>query len=125
MSEIILGPQLKLTDTSSLFDLLVQCQSAIAIRQRDPATLNALDDQSTIDALVNRLDDQLRLRWMEHRQDVKPTFQFFAQWIKDRAKISRLNRDTSVPRQSQTHTEASSIKIPISTSSNLNTKRQL
>ena len=36
---------------------------------------------------------------MEHRQDVKPTFQFFARWIKDRAKISRLNKDTSAPQQ--------------------------
>ena len=62
---------------------------------------------------------------MEHRQDVKPTFQFFAQWIKDRAKISRLNRDTSAPRQGQTHTETSSIKSLTNPSSNFNSKRPL
>ena len=62
MSAIVCGPQLQWTDTSALFDLSIQCQSALAIRQRNRSTLNALDDQSTIDALVNRLDDQLRFR---------------------------------------------------------------
>ena len=119
----MLGPTLKWTDTTALFDLSIQCQSALAIRRKDPSTLNALDDQSTLDALVNRLDDQLRFRWMEQRQNTKPTFQYFADWIKDRAKISRLNKDTSTPKPSQTHTETPQFSQSlIKTPSNFNNR---
>ena len=94
MSAILTGPIIKWTDTNALFNLSIQCQSALDIRHSNPTTLNALDDQSTIDALVNRLDDHLRTQWMQHRRLTKPTFQFFPDWLEEWADISRINEDT-------------------------------
>ena len=103
MSKLIQGPKITLADTSSLFRTSMHCQSAMAIRQSDPNTLRSLDDQSTLDSLVNRLDTQLRVQWLQHRQNIKtPTFQQFADWKKIWANISRMDKDIS-PHQTPCH----------------------
>ena len=126
MSAILTGPTIKWTDTTALFNLSIQCQSALDIRQSNPTTIHALDDQSTIDALVNRLNEYLRSLWMQHRRLIKPTFQFFADWLEEWADISRINKDTCPSTSVQ-----SQIEMPLpskgltNTSSNFNSKRHL
>ena len=126
MSTILIGPTIIWTDTTALFNLSIQCQSALDICHTNPATLNALDDQSTIDAIVNRLDDYLRTQWMQHRRLTKPTFEFFVDWLEEWADISRINRDTSSSIPTQSHIETPQFnKSLIRTPSNLNNRNQL
>ena len=73
----------------------MDCQSAIAIRNTNPDSLRALDDLSILDAIVNRLDSDLRVQWLQHRRTTStPTFQLFSDWVKTWAEISRLDKDT-------------------------------
>ena len=118
MSTLIQGPKITLADTSSLFRTSIHCQSAMAIRQSDPNTLRSLDDQSTLDSLVNRLDTHLRVQWLQHRQNIKtPTFRQFADWIKIWANISRMDKDIS-PHQTPSN-YAQAAKNAITTSHNM------
>ena len=48
---------------------------------------------------------------MQHRRLTKPTFQFFANWLEEWADISRLNKDTSLPRQAQSYATATSSNL--------------
>ena len=73
----------------------MDCQSAIAIRNTNSDSLRALDDLSILDAIVNRLDSDLRVQWLQHRRTTStPTFQLFSEWVKTWAEISRLDKDT-------------------------------
>ena len=117
MSSLLKGPQITLTDTSSMFRISMHCQSALAIRQADPTTLRSLDEQSILDTLVNRLDAQLRVQWLQHRQIIKtPTFQLFADWIKKWANISRMDKDINPHQASSNYAEATHNSKPYNTS---------
>ena len=91
----------------------MHCQSALAIRKADPNTLRSLDEQSILDTLVNRLDSQLRVQWLQHRQNIKtPTFQLFADWIKKWANISRMDKDINPHQASSSYAEATYKNTP-------------
>ena len=63
--------------------------------------------------LVNRLDAQLRVQWLQHRQNIKtPTFQLFADWIKRWANISRMDKDINPHQASSNYAEATYKNIP-------------
>ena len=113
MSSLLKGPQITLADTSSMFKMSMHCQSALAIRQADPSNLRSLDEQSILDTLVNRLEAQLRVQWLQHRQNIKtPTFQLFADWIKKWANISRMDKDINPHQSPSSYAEATYSNIP-------------
>ena len=89
MSKLTRGPKVNFNDTSSLYELAIQCQSAVAIRSRPSNSLIILDDPSTLDFVVNRLDEQLYTQWLLHSQVLEvPTFEHFADWATKWADLS-------------------------------------
>ena len=79
VSKLTKGPKIHFNDTSSLYDLAMHCQSAVAIRSRPSNSLIILDDPSTLDFVVNRLDEQLYAQWLLYSQVLEvPTFEHFA-----------------------------------------------
>ena len=89
VSKLTRGPKVHFNDTSSLYDLAMHCQSAVAIRSRPSNSLIILDDPSTLDFVVNRLDEQLYAQWLLHSQVLEvPTFEHFADWATKWADLS-------------------------------------
>ena len=69
-----------------------------------------LDDPSTLDAMVNRLDDSLRREWFKHRTTLAdraeaPSFSDFVVWIEEQTTIARYERN-SRPNTTQSYAEA-------------------
>ena len=109
MATLMKGPTISLADTTALFNLSMHCQSAIAIRNADPSTLRALDDQSILDSLVNRLDSQLRVQWLQHRRNTKtPSFELFTEWVMTWAEISRMDKESRLHHATPSYAEATS-----------------
>merc|ERR1712240_869067 len=78
------GPDVKAEDASALLSFKLQCQSALALHRHTP--IASLEDHTTMDAVVGRLDKVLRREWFTHVQTLPahhahmPTFQDFTAW---------------------------------------------
>ena len=110
VSKLTRGPKVHFNDTSSLYELAMHCQSAVAIRSRPSNSLIILDDPSTLDFVVKRLDEQLYAQWLLHSQVLEvPTFEQFADWATKWADLShRHSCDTYIPTESKINRRASS-----------------
>ena len=105
LKDLTQGEALAQSKTQSLFAFSQNCESVLHLRQRNPRFLPELNEKTTLDALIQRLDPYLLNKWQDHRvsnlEDLDtPSFIHFAQWIKKRAAISRNMQDT---RPSQSH----------------------
>ena len=110
------GPDVKADDASALLTFTLQCQSALALHHHKP--IASLQDHTTVDAVVGRLDKVLRREWFTHVQTLPahhahmPTFQDFASWIQQKSHIARLDRssrfdrDKYKPKSGQAHADA-------------------
>ena len=64
----------------------------------------SLEDHTTVDAVVDRLDKVLRREWFTHVQTLPAlhahmsTFQDFASWIQQKSHIARLDRSPCLDR---------------------------
>ena len=118
MKELTQGGILTQTNTQSLFAFSQNCQSVIHLRQRNPSFLSELNEKTTLDLLIQRLNPHLFTKWQEYRvshlyQHDMPSFIHFAEWIQQQAAISRNMRDTSSSRS------RSSIFLFLTTDNNL------
>ena len=116
---------MKAEDASALLAFTLQCQSALALHHSKP--IASLEDHTTVDAVVGRLDKVLRREWFTHVQTLPghhaymPTSQDFASWIQQKSHIARLDRSSRLDREkykigsSKAHAEATS-KTSTSTS---------
>ena len=109
LKDLTQGDALTQTNTQSLFAFSQNCESVLDLRQRIPHFLPELDEKTTLDVLIQRLDPYLHNKWLEHRvsnlDDLDtPSFIHFAQWIRKQAAISRYMSDT---RPSQSHMDFS------------------
>ena len=123
VSKLTRGPKIHFNDTSSLYELAMHCQSAVAIRSRPSNSLIILDDPSTLDFVVKRLDEQLYAQWLLHSQVLEvPTFEQFADWATKWADLShRHSCDTYIPTESKINRRASSnAQIPTQNDSKSN-----
>ena len=91
------GPEIGFKDTAMLFDLAMNCQSAVAIRRHSPNSLPIIDDPTTLDLAFNRLDMQLRAQWLKATIEIDvPTFTTFSNWVTRWADLSHRHvRDTN------------------------------
>ena len=65
-----------------LFELAMNCQSAVAIRRHSPNSLSIFDDPTTLDLGFNRLDMQFRAQWLQATIEIDdPTFVTFSNWV--------------------------------------------
>ena len=92
------GPELRSSDTESLFAFLQRCKAAQKLHQQNPDFLREIEDQTSLDALIRRLDSELRRRWLLHRRmqlgfKKEVYFQDFTDWIQVQAEVSRDARD--------------------------------
>ena len=81
-----------------MFAFLQRCKAAQKLHQKNPAFLRSIEDQTTLDAMIERLDSQLQERWLQHRRMVlgyktEVGFQDFTDWIKAQAAVSRDGKD--------------------------------
>merc|ERR1712074_298863 len=103
-------PIIKDNDTAALFSFHIHCQSALDLRQSDLTTLLDMDNPSTIDSMVNRLDSTLSDRWFQYQitlpgRQESPTFADFAEWIERQADISRYQRNSRPITSTQSYAE--------------------
>ena len=127
LKKLTQGTDVKAEDASALLTLTLQCQSALALHRHKP--IASLEDHTTVDAVVGRLDKVLRREWFTHVQTLPahhahmPTFQDFASWIQQKSQIARLDRssrhdrDKYKPNSGSAHAEvvpktASSVPTP-------------
>ena len=91
------GPKIEFNDTNLLFELAMNCQSAAAIRRHSPNAIPRLDDPTTLDLIINRLDIQLRAQWLQATIEIDgPTFVTFSNWVTKWADLSHRHvRDTN------------------------------
>ena len=96
------GPDVKAEDASALLSFKLQCQSALALHRHTP--IASLEDHTTMDAVVGRLDKVLRREWFTHVQTLPahhahmPTFQDFTAWMQQKSHIARLDRSSRLDR---------------------------
>ena len=97
ISKLTNGPKVAFNDTARLFELAMNCQSAVAIRRHSPSSLPMLDDPNTLDLVFNRLDMQLRAQWLQATIEIEvPTFTTFSNWVTRWADLSHRHvRDTN------------------------------
>ena len=102
LKKLTQGPDVKADDASALLTFTLQCQSALALHHHKP--IASLQDHTTVDAVVGRLDRVLRREWFTHVQTLPahhahmPTFQDFASWIQQKSHIARLDRSSRLDR---------------------------
>ena len=116
LKKLTQGPDVKSDDASALLTFTLQCQSALTLHKSK--AISSLEDHTTVDAVVGRLDKVLRREWFTHLQTLPghhaylPTFQDFASWIQQKSHIARLDRSSRLDRDkfktgsNQTHAEA-------------------
>merc|ERR1712240_89824 len=96
------GPDVKAEDATALLTFTLQCQSALARHHHKP--IASLEDHTTMDAVVGRLDKVLRREWFTHVQTLPayhahmPTFQDFTAWMQQKSHIARLDRSSRLDR---------------------------
>ena len=112
LKKLVQGPIIRTNDSSAIFKLSIQCRSAQKLHQAYSDVIPSIQDRGTLEAIVNRLDDALRLKWAEHRKTLQnpqvPTFNQFVMWIKDRADATRwacLDRDADQCLLTQTYAD--------------------
>ena len=78
----------KVEDAFAQLTFTLQCQSALALHRFKP--IASLEDHTTVDAVVGRLDKVLRREWFTHLQTLPshnahmPTFQDFTSLIQQK-----------------------------------------
>ena len=88
LKKLTQGPDIRSQDATALLSLMLQCQSALALHRHNP--IASLEDHTTMDAIVGRLDKVLRREWFTHLQTLPthhahmPTFKHFAAWIQQK-----------------------------------------
>merc|ERR1711873_181614 len=65
------GPDVRADDAFALLSLTLQCQSALALHRHTPTA--SLEDHTTMDAVVGRLDKVLRREWFTSQTNALPT----------------------------------------------------
>ena len=93
-----------------MYDLAMHFQSAVAIRSCPSNSFIILDDPSTLDFVVNRLDEQLYAQWLLHSKVLEaPTFEYFADWATKWVDLSnRHSFDVYILIESKINSRASS-----------------
>ena len=66
LKKLTQGPDVKAEDASALLTFTLKCQSALALHSYKP--IASLEDHTTVDAVVGRLDKVLRREWFTHLQ---------------------------------------------------------
>merc|ERR1712240_80217 len=64
LKKLTQGPDVKAEDATALLTFTLQCQSALALHHHKP--IASLEDHTTMDAVVGRLDKVLRREWFTH-----------------------------------------------------------
>ena len=97
VSKLTNGPKIGFNETTMLFELAMNCQSAVAIRRHSPNSLSILDDPTTLDLIFNRLYMQLLAQWLHVTMEIDvPTFTTFSNWVTRWADLSHRHvRDTN------------------------------
>ena len=98
LKKLTQGPQIKSTDTSALVSFSTQCHAALSLHLSNRHAIPSLQEQGTLDSIVNRLDITLRREWFTHRMTLgarreEPTFDDFASWISRQTHIARFERN--------------------------------
>ena len=89
-------------DASALLAFTLQCQLALTLH--NSKSIASLEDHTTVDAVVGRLDKVLRREWFTHlltlpgHHAYMPTFRDFASWIQQKSHIARLDRSSRLDR---------------------------
>ena len=102
LKKLTQGPDVRAEDATALLIFTLQCQSALALHRHNP--IASLEDHTTMDAVIGRLDKILRREWFTHlhtlptRHTHMPTFQDFASWIQQKSHIARLDKSSRLDR---------------------------
>ena len=124
LKKLTQGPDVRAQDATALLSFMLQCQSALALHRHKP--IASLEDHTTMDAIVGRLDKVLRREWFTHLQTLPthhahmPTFKHFAAWIQQKTQIARLDRSSRLdsgknkPSSDRAHADATPIFLTAS-----------
>ena len=113
LQKLTQGPHIKLEDASSLINLSIQCQSAQRLYRTNRNALPSLQEQGTLDAIVNRLDTMLRREWYAFRRTLNeraeaPSFHDFVDWISQQTDMARYERNARPYKLSQNYPDTPS-----------------
>ena len=113
LQKLTQGPHIKLEDATSLINLSIQCQSAQRLYLTNRNALPSLQEQGTLDAIVNRLDIMLRREWYAFRRTLNeraeaPSFHDFVDWISEQTDMARYERNARPHKFSQSYPDTSS-----------------
>ena len=64
LKKLTQGPDVRAEDATALLTFMLQCQSALALHHHKP--IASLEDHTTMDAVVGRLNKVLRREWLTH-----------------------------------------------------------
>jgi hypothetical protein len=86
LKDLLQGPTIS-ERSDNLFKFSQDCQLVMELHRSNPALLTSLDEQTNLEAITNRLDDQLMDKWLAHQEDgsgesAEESFEVFARWIR-------------------------------------------
>ena len=89
---LLRGPIISCDDPDSLFAFARNCQTAVELQQHNPGLLASLEEQTTQDTIVRRLEQRLYVEWHKHRReqfqaDTHVPFRRFVSWLDTQAEI--------------------------------------
>ena len=92
LKELQNGPPVLTSDASKLFSFAQRCNNIADLHHTHPTSLSILEDQATQDEIVERLDEDLSIKWYEYKklhlsQYKLVPFQIFASSIEIQAEV--------------------------------------
>ena len=86
------GPTISSSDPHNLYAFARSCQTATELRQRNRALLTSIEEQTTQENIIRRLEQKLFVEWhtfrREHFEDeLTVPFENFSRWIIQQAQI--------------------------------------
>lgn len=102
IGQITHEPEVGPNDPDALFTIARNCKTVMNLGISSPSITNSLNQQTTFDLIINRLETPIDVDWIKYRrsyipaQDTTP-FNHFATWIQEQAKIYLEKLKTKVP----------------------------
>ena len=108
MQQVLQGPKITHHNPDGVFSFANSCKAIVTLKESSPEMLIALQQQTSFDTIINRLDDPLRLEWHRYRRNELENYQSvpfpeFAAWTRKQARVAldEQNTKTNIPKETR------------------------